>query len=101
MSSRGDGENTTDKTRADDAEKDDVGAERGEILEAARQCIPDVVDRDPPHRRGRRIEPAGTADRLDGMAGEPQLIHGPFNGISDMHRHVLPNHWFDEGSRAA
>jgi hypothetical protein len=39
---------------------------------------------------------AGAADRLDGMAGKPQLIHAPLYGISDMHCRILPNRWFDE-----
>ena len=89
--------------RVDDAEKRDIGAERREIVEPAPQRIPDVGGSDLPHRRGRCVEAArlaaGAADRLDGMAGKPQLIHAPFNGISDMHRRILPNRV--RGPRAA
>src|SRR5439155_13949485 len=89
--------------RVDDAEKDDVCAEGGEIFDPLDQGIPDLGDPDAAHRRGRYMQfasaPSGAADRLDGVTGKPELIDAPFNGISDMHCRLLPNRWF-EGSRA-
>src|SRR5204862_4089004 len=81
----------------------DIGAEAREIVETPPQRIPDVGGPALPYGRSRRVEAprlaAGAAHRLDGMAGKPYLIHAPFNGISDMHRRILPNRV--RGPRAA
>src|SRR5205085_12190832 len=70
--------------RIDNAEKHDIGAEGREIVEPALECVADVGEPDLAHR-GRRGKRAGMPRRLDGMTGHPELIHGPFDGISDMH----------------
>ncbi len=73
-----------DRPRVDDGEKGDIGAESREIVEAARQRVAEIGDRDAAHRRRRRVVRAA-ADALDRAAGAANLIDAPFDGISDMH----------------
>ena len=55
-----------------------------EIVEPALQRFADLGIPDLAHC-GRRSKRAGMPRRLDGVTGHPELIHGPFDGISDMH----------------